>query len=407
MDRLDILHLTTFLQGGAGRAIVDLACAQHEAGHRVTVVTSLTARGEFGNYPDYLERLRAAGVTLQAWDSLFTRDLTLNMRVVDMLAEQYARSAGGSGDATTTGRFVIHAHAAIPAFIGRRFAERVGHRIPVVQTQHGWGINKTTEQAAFDIDILRQVDRVITTSRATAQLLVEFGAPQGSISVIPCGLAAEEPEAPPIDADLIAALRADGARIIGCIGSVTANKNQRLLLEALQWLEDPSIRVLFIGDGSVDLIDEACELGVDRQVVACGYQPSAARWLPFFDLLVVPSRTEGQGVVVLEAFRARVPVVASHIPALTELIDDGRNGVIFSPLTAKALAGAIRGALALPADLREEMVAAARARFDRDFTIESMVQRHEALYREAIEMCRPVAAAGGGSSRAGSGLRGG
>jgi L-malate glycosyltransferase len=403
MDRLEILHLTTFLQGGAGRAIVDLACAQHDAGHRVTVVTSQTGQGEFANYPEYLERLRAAGVRLHAWDSLFTRDLTLNMRVVDMLEESGPGVLLPDDGTKTRPGFVVHAHAAVPAFIGQRFAERMGQRIPIVQTQHGWGINKTAEQAAFDIDILRQVDRVITTSRATAQLLVDFGAPRESISVIPCGLAVEEAAAPPIDAGLAGELRADGARIIGCIGSVTANKNQRLLLEALQWLEDPTIRVVFIGEGSVDLVDEARELGVDRQVVACGYQPSASRWLPLFDLLVVPSRTEGQGLVVLEAFRARVPVVASHIPALTELIDDARNGFIFTPLTAKALAAAIRGALALPDDMREGIVSAAKARFERDFTIQAMVQRHEELYRGAIEMKWALAGAvaRGGISRAG------
>ena len=396
MDRLDILHLTTFLQGGAGRAIVDLACAQHEAGHRVTVVTSLTGHGEFGNYPDYLERLRAADVPLHTCDSLFVRDLSLNLRVVELLARMNPGLVFDDDGTETSRGFVVHAHAAIPAFIGFQFAERLGQRMPIVQTQHGWGINKTTEQAAFDIDVLRHVDRVIATSRATARLLVDYGAPRGTITVIPCGLPLEDGGVPPSDIGIVRALRADGSRIVGCIGSVTANKNQRLLLEALQWLEDPSITVVFIGEGSEDLGEEARELGVEDQIVTCGYQADASRWLPLFDLLAVPSRTEGQGMVVLEAFRARVPVVASHIPAFTELIDDGRNGFVVTPLTAKALAAGIRRALALPADVREAMVGLARQQFEREFTIGTMVQRHETLYREAIEMNRAMAAASAG-----------
>ncbi|MNC85951.1 Alpha-D-kanosaminyltransferase [compost metagenome] len=146
--------------------------------------------------------------------------------------------------------------------------------------------------------------------------------------------------------------------------------------------------VFFIGEGSEHLMDEARERGVEDQVVACGYQPDAARWLPLFDLLVVPSRTEGQGLVVLEAFRARVPVVASHIPALTELIDDGRNGFVFAPMTAGALAGAVRRALALPPAVRDQMLDAARQQFERDFTIDAMLRRHEELYREVIEARR-------------------
>jgi glycosyltransferase involved in cell wall biosynthesis len=396
MDRLDILHLTTFLQGGAGRAIVDLACAQHEAGHGVTVVTSLTSHGEFGNYPDYLERLRGAGVSLHTCDSLFVRDLGLNLRVVDLLAELKPGLVVEDGDPKVKPGFVVHAHAAVPAFIGFQFAERLGQRIPIVQTQHGWGINKTTEQAAFDIDVLRHVDRVIATSRATARLLVDYGAPRGAMTVIPCGLPLEDGGVPSSDIGIVRALRADGSRIVGCIGSVTANKNQRLLLEALQWLEDPTITVVFIGEGSEDLAEEARELGVGDQIVTCGYQPEASRWLPLFDLLAVPSRTEGQGMVVLEAFRARVPVVASHIPAFTELIDDGRNGFVVTPLTAKALAAGIRRALALPPDVREAMVGVAREQFEREFTISRMVQRHETLYREVIGMNSAVAGPGAG-----------
>ncbi len=447
MDRLDVLHLTTFLQGGAGRAIVDLACAQRERGHRVMVVTSLTPQGEFGNYAEYLARLRAAGVTLHLVDSLFTRDLALNMRVVDRLREMRPDVVGSPATHAEPGPLcgperefcsrrarriavlgartrakktlatsqeaprgyqggsplagvLIHAHAAVPAFIGRRFAADAPTRVPVIQTQHGWGINKTPQQAAFDLDILRQVDRVITTSRATARLLADYGAPRATMTVIPCGLAAAEPGAPPADAASVTALRSRGASIVGCIGSVTPNKNQRLVLEALQSIDDPAVMAVFVGEGSDELIADAHALGVDDRVVACGYRPDASRWLPLFDLLVVPSRTEGQGVVVLEAFRARVPVLASHIPALTELIDDGRNGLIFAPVTATALAAAIRRGLSLQKRERDEMVEAARTRFDLDYTLDTMVERHEQLYRQVLagEHAMPVGETVGSSS---------
>lgn len=385
MSRLDILHLTTFLQGGAGRAITDLACAQHAAGHGVTVVTSHSPVGEFGNYPHYLERLRAAGVEVVLCDSLFVRDRAAHEHVVERLVEQGVVS----GRDARRG-FVVHAHAAVPASIGRELLARTGRRAPVVQTQHGWGISKTAEQAAYDVDVLKRVDRIITTSRATAQLVGDYGAPRGAITVIPCGLPAAEAGEVPSEAEFLNRMRAGGARIIGCIGSVTANKNQRLLLDALEWIEDPSLMVLFIGEGSEDLMDEARERGIEDQVISYGYQPDAARWLPLFDLLVVPSRTEGQGLVALEAFRAGVPVVASHIPAFTELIDDGRNGFVFAPMTAGALAGAIRRALALPAAVKDQLLAAARQQFERDFTLDAMVRRHEELYREVIEARRAV-----------------
>ena len=372
---LGILHLTTFLQGGAGRAIVDLACAQHGAGHQVTVVTSSTATGEFGNYPEYLARLRAAGVALHAWDSLFTRDVRLNCRIVDLLCRWIGPQSVS----------IIHAHAAVPAFIGGAYARRLGRRVPIVQTQHGWGTNKTAEQAAFDLKMLATVDRVITTSHATADLLSSLGARASSMLVIPCGIPSSDDAAPPVEAvQLLSPLRQRGLAIAGCIGSVTANKNQALLLDALSETSDIGTGAVFIGEGSEALAHRARACGIGERVVACGYQPHAARWLPLLDLLVVPSRTEGQGLVVLEAFRAGVLVIASHIPALAELIEDGRTGLLFDAGDARALAAALQRACALPATKRRAMVAAAYQRCTAEFGVDEMVARHERLYSELV-----------------------
>jgi glycosyltransferase involved in cell wall biosynthesis len=371
MDRLGILHLTTFLQGGAGRAIADLACAQHAAGHRVVVVTSETGRGEFGNYPEYLARLRQAGVTLLKRDSLFSRDRVLHAQVLDMLRRAVQWDAID----------LVHAHAAVPASVGMEIASEQSRHIPVIQTQHGWGTNKTREQAAFDIDVLRRVDGVITTSRATADLLVTFGVPSGSINVVPCAVPADVMAPPPEAAGMLAGLRARGLHVAACIGSVTANKNQRLVVEALGLLAGAPIGAAFIGEGSETLMDRAHALGVADRIVSCGYQRNAAAWLPLVDLLIVPSRTEGQGLVVLEAFRAGVPVLASRIAALEELIDDGTSGLLFDADDAESLAEGIRSALALAADERNALTGQGRLRVARDFSMEKMLSRHEALYR--------------------------
>ena len=375
MNPPGVLHLTTFLQGGAGRAITDLACAQHAAGARVTVVTSETAEAGFGNYPEYLERLRAAGVGLRLCDSLFKRDLPLNLRVVEAL---YRHVRFDDVD-------VVHAHAAMPALIGRLFAARAPLRLPVLQTQHGWGINKTSGQAATDLAVLRTVDRVVTSSEATRDLLVSFGVPEAQCMVIPCGI---EPHAGSTAAaayEILGPARARGARVIGCIGSVTPNKNQRLVVEALPLLRDANAVAVFIGEGGEALAAQAAALGVGDRVITCGYQPDAARWLPLMDLLALPSRTEGQGLVVLEAFRAGVPVVASDIPPLAHLVRDGRSGFLFEPDDAGALAAAIRRALALPPAERELLAGAARRTFEAEYTLDRMVARHAALYEELIE----------------------
>lgn len=363
-----ILHLTTFMQGGAGRAITDLALGQRAAGHDVLIATSATGVPGYDNYPEYLERLARGEVPVRCIDSLFTRDLTLNLRVVETLRDVVASVE------------VIHAHAATPAVIGRLLAGHASHRIPVVQTQHGWGTRKTPEQAQDDLAVLRDVDHVIVTSNATRDLLAGLGAPFERMSVIPCGLdtladSGDVPEAyEPLDR-----LWVRGARLVGCIGTVNDNKNQRLLVEALPHLRDDVVAV-FIGEGGESLEEHARALGVANRVVVCGYQPRASAWLPFFDVLAVPSKTEGQGLVVLEAFRAGVPVVASRIPALAELVEPGRTGWLFDAESPGSLATALREACELTGRGRASLVAAARARFVADYTDARMIFRHEALY---------------------------
>ncbi len=376
MRPLSIAHLTTFLQGGAGRAIVDLACAQHAAGHEVLVLASATGAPGYGNYPHHLARLRDAGVPLVLEDSLFTRDLALNRRAQEALTRARPR-----------GRLdLIHAHAGTPARIARHYAAAVDAAVAVLQTQHGWGSRKTAEQARQDLMVLDEVDRVVVTSDATRALLVSHGVPRAHVETIPCGIPADPPDGTAVDAARLAAhLRARGWSVVGCIGSIDANKNQRLLVEALARPDARGVAAILVGEGGEAMAELARGLGLGDRVHAVGYQPDADRWLPAFELLVVPSLTEGQGLAPIEAFRAGIPVVASAIPPLEQLVTDGEHGWLFDPCDAAALARTIVRALRMPDDERHRMRAAARRRFDARYTVPIMVARHEALYRRLVD----------------------
>ena len=373
MNTRGILHLAPFLQGGAGGAIADLACAQHELGHQVTVVTSASGEDADGNDPESLARLREAGVTVYLCDSLVKGHLPLNLQVLELLRHRVDPDAVD----------VIHAHAAAPALIGRLFAGHTARRIPVVQTHHEWGTNRTPDQAASDLAILRDVDRVIVTSAATRDVLVDQGVPPWTISVIPYGVSPHVPGAPPIDAlRLLLPARDRGARVIGCLGPVTTSANQQLIVEALAAVGDLDVVAVLLGEGGEGLMMPAAVAGVSRRVIACGGQPDTSRWLPLLDLLVLPSTSEGQGLAVLDAFRAGVPVIASNIPPLAQMVQHQKNGFLFQAGDAAALANVIRAALALPGHEREALTEAAKLRVVEEYTSDRMVTRHESLYAQ-------------------------
>ena len=94
--------------------------------------------------------------------------------------------------------------------------------------------------------------------------------------------------------------------VVGCIGSVTDNRNQALLVRALALDAARAVHAVFIGEGGGTLNARAREAGVADRVHVIGYQSDAATWVGLFDAVVVPSRVAERGTVVLEAFRAGV-----------------------------------------------------------------------------------------------------
>ena len=366
-----VVHLTTFLHGGQGRAITELACAQRASGDGVLVVTSAAGPAGQENHPHHLNRLQSAGVPVRAADSLFERDPALNEQVVSRLRQ--LRNAGGID--------VLHAHAAVPAAIALRVSDAPMTARPiVVQTQHGFGSAKTTAQARHDIDLLKTVDAVVATSAATQDFLTQVGVTRERITMIPVGVSPHAPPPAPATLASMERIRGAGRMVVGCIGAVTDNRNQALLVRALALEGARAIHAVFIGEGGDMLVARAREVGVADRVHVVGYQPDAATWVGLFDAVVVPSRLAEGGLVVLEAFRAGVPVVASNVPLLRELVADYDTGWLFESDDARSLAAAISRATSIRREIRDQIVDAAARKFLAGYTTDAMVARHAELY---------------------------
>jgi glycosyltransferase involved in cell wall biosynthesis len=167
---------------------------------------------------------------------------------------------------------------------------------------------------------------------------------------------------------------------VGCVGTINANKNQQLLLDALVHLSGCQVVCVFVGEGGDALRRRAKQMGIADRVLVRGYQPDAERWMPAFDVIAVPSLTEGQGLVVLEAFRSGVPVLASNIAPLRQLVIPGHTGWLFDSHDARDLANVIESALSMPPEERTRVTDRARTSFLTGYTVEQMVARHDRLY---------------------------
>jgi glycosyltransferase involved in cell wall biosynthesis len=168
------------------------------------------------------------------------------------------------------------------------------------------------------------------------------------------------------------------ARVLLAVSRLTAQKGVDVALRALPELPADTVLVV-LGDGAERGALErlARELGVEERVFLLGRVPDVAAWLKRARVFVHPARWEGFGLGVLEAMLAGLPVVASNVSSLPELVADGETGLLVPPDDSTALAHGIAAALDRP-----ELGAAGVARARQEYSVARMADRTAALYAD-------------------------
>lgn len=174
--------------------------------------------------------------------------------------------------------------------------------------------------------------------------------------------------------------------LVGCVARLVPVKGVRFLLDAVPAIKAavPDARVVFVGDGPLreELEQAARSRGLDGAAVFMGLRADVAALLSRFDIAVLPSLNEGQGRAAVEALAAEVPVVASRVSGLQEVVRDGATGYLVPPGDAQALARAVIHLLRDP-ELRRSMSARARASVAA-YDVSVMIDRIDELYQRLL-----------------------
>jgi L-malate glycosyltransferase len=144
-------------------------------------------------------------------------------------------------------------------------------------------------------------------------------------------------------------------------------------------------RLLLIGDGP-DLgsaLDKARELGIAKQVESLGEQDQIIHLLSIADLFLLPSAQESFGLAALEAMACEVPVVASRVGGLHEVIDDGITGFLHDPSDVQGMADSSIWLLT-DADLHARIAAESRRTVKKRFCRDLVVPQYEAFYAKTL-----------------------
>lgn len=179
----------------------------------------------------------------------------------------------------------------------------------------------------------------------------------------------------------------DSTILVGIVARLTAQKGHIYLLQAMHEVitQIPSCHLVVIGDGEERQRLQALtiSLGIKEHVHFLGYRCDASSLIRELNIFALPSLYEGFGLVVLEAMAAAKPIIATLVSAIPELVADGESGVLVPPRDSKALAqGIVR--LATEPFFARKLGQEGRARLERLFTVDKMLQGTVQVYRAVI-----------------------
>jgi len=294
---------------------------------------------------------------------------------------------------------VVHLHSFVPGLLGRLPARRewLGDRMPVVYQPHAWSFNR------FARPMLNHAVRQCE----------QWSAPRTDVMVVNCddeaaegrrngvavpthtlGVAVDVSHFHPVDDEERSRLRRDlgisSRSVLVCIGRLTWQKGQDLLLQAWESSRPPDTSLVLVGPGDQARWHAHAPTQWGKSVLAVGEHADVRPWLWAGDALVLASRYEGQSVVVAEAMSCGRPVVVTDV-------NGARAAVVDGPLPP---AGAVvpRGDTAALVEQAWRRIkdddqlsaegAAARDRAVQIFGPAAVASRLEEAYREAIERAR-------------------
>lgn len=262
--------------------------------------------------------------------------------------------------------------------------------LPLITTLHGWTSTGTTFSRMrlyewLDSWALCQMNAVVLVNKGmlTHPRLAERK--NVKFHIVNNGISVEELDSYPC-AEL--KLRTRGGLNIVAVGRFSPEKGFAVLLKAIARVvdkgEDVSLVLFGEGRGRRKLEDLILQLGLHGRVKMPGFVRNVAATFSCFDLLVMPSLTEGLPIVLLEAMRAKLPVIASRVGGIPNVLKGGVSGLLVEPEDDEELADAIRD-LAGSHSKRRQLAEAANLVFSQKYCAEYMAESYRQIYAKILE----------------------
>jgi glycosyltransferase involved in cell wall biosynthesis len=352
---MNIVHTESSL-GWGGQELRILSEAQGLArrGHELTLLCPLEAR-IYAEAPAWGLRTVALPIATKRLDGLFALRGWLRGNRCDVLSTHSSTDSWLSALAT------------------------VGIRLPIVRTRH---ISAPVPRNMLTRWLYGRATRIVTTGEALKHDLIErTGVPAARIDSVPTGADPRVYQPGDKHAARIRLGLPPDAMLIGIVATLRSWKGHRYLLEALPH----GATLVIVGDGPQREALEAQvrSAGLQSRVRFAGNQRDVVPWLQALDMFALPSyANEGVPQALLQAMLVGLPCVTTDVGGIGELAVDGTTALVVPPENVPALRGALQRLIAGP-ELRNALGDAARRHCAERMSLERMLDRMEAIYREA------------------------
>lgn len=283
---------------------------------------------------------------------------------------------------------LLHLHIWNPASC--RYALAASGKIPVVVTEHdpfslkglkGWLKNK----------LMEHVKTIIVCSLAAKNILCEQATGwKSKINIIPNGIDIENfrKEAAPVERREIrrASLGNElNKKIILCAAELHERKGQQYLISAIKLLAPryPDIKLVLAGEGVLRKYYEKLTRPLGNFVSLLGRRRDIASLMAAADMFVLPSVREAFGLVLLEAASLGLPIIATNVGGIPEIVEHGKTGLLVAPGNPEEMAKAIEVYLEKP-EFAQELANRAKEKVEREFHARSMAMRTAEVYDKVL-----------------------
>ncbi|MEW6145835.1 MAG: glycosyltransferase family 4 protein [Thermodesulfobacteriota bacterium] len=255
----------------------------------------------------------------------------------------------------------------------------------IVSTKHGStdATSRTSFYERLGDMSLRYFDRVVAVSEYTKKKLIELHVPERKIEVIHNGIDVSSFSGAEIGSLRQSLNISEDSRVVGFIGRLGPEKGITYLLEAADRICRSTRDVYFVLIGEGILKKETENFVESRKlrdrIIVLGWRKDATDILLDMDMLLLPSLTEGTPMVILEAMAAGVPVIASDVGGIGEIIEDSRTGLLIKPRDPVAIVESVK-ALLDDGGLAERISRNAAREIESRFSARRMSEKYEKTY---------------------------